>query len=67
MSKKNIIPGIPKFGEPKHTSSDLNELRLVANEIMHKLYEAGETDQLRILRSYAATAIEYLEAKKKTS
>ncbi len=42
----------------------MNAWRQYANEIMRQLYEAGETDQLKILRSYANTAINLLERPK---
>lgn len=35
-----------------------NDLRLYANEIMRRLYEAGQLDQLRILELYAKGCID---------
>jgi hypothetical protein len=40
---------------------DNNEKRLIANQIMHDLYSAGDKSQLEILRDYVNAAIEELE------
>lgn len=48
---------------PTMTDSEANELRLVANEIMRQLFEAGQRDQLDMLRCYAKIAIEHLDKK----
>ncbi len=56
-----IIPGIPKFGQPKYSSDDLNELRLNANEIMRILFEHKAKEQLNILRLYAEIAIKNIK------
>lgn len=40
---------------------DANEERLIANEIMRRLYESGERSQLALLRAYADAAIRHLE------
>ncbi len=46
---------------PKKSSSELNELRLYANEIMRQLYEAGERGQLDILVIYGKICIECID------
>ena len=43
------------------TDNEANEIRLVANEIMRKLYYAGQREQLKILRMYAERAIEEID------
>lgn len=43
--------------KPKMSDDEANELRLVANEIMSRLYEAGQLTQLRILELYATQAL----------
>lgn len=42
-----------------------NEERLIANEIMRRLYEAGERDQLDLLRIYAEVAIREIDKESK--
>lgn len=46
------------------TDKEANDFRLYANEIMRRLYEAGQLDQLRILELYATNALQ--TAKEKT-
>ena len=46
-------------------ANDANEERLIANEIMRRLYEAGEAEQLRILMLYAKRCIELIDEEKK--
>lgn len=41
--------------------NDANEQRLIANEIMRRLYEAGEREQLELLRMYAERAIQEID------
>lgn len=48
------------------TKNDYNELRLYANEIMRQLYEAGEVEQLDILRLYAEVAIKHIGDEEKS-
>ncbi len=40
---------------------DANEERLIANEIMRRLYEANERGQLEILMLYAKRCIELID------
>lgn len=40
------------------TDKEANQLRLVANEIMHKLWRAEQVDQLWILREYGQRAVD---------
>ena len=44
--------------------NEANEKRLIANEIMRQLYEAGQLTQLRLLELYATAALK--TAKEKT-
>ena len=39
------------------TDTEANELRLVANEIMRRLYTAGKRDQLTLLSWYVEGAL----------
>lgn len=45
------------------TDSEANEIRLIANEIMLRLYKAGQRDQLNLLRIYAVRAIKEIDKK----
>lgn len=40
---------------------EANQKRLIANEIIRQLYEAGQADQLRILQISANRALEILK------
>ena len=42
-------------------NTEANEIRLVANEIMRKLYMDRKKEQLEILRNYAIRAIEEID------
>jgi len=48
------------------TENEANEIRLIANEIMRRLYEAGAREQLDLLRMYAVRAIEEIDKKPNT-
>ena len=43
------------------TADEANALRVVANEIMSRLYIAGEREHLEILRLYAVRAIKEID------
>jgi len=43
------------------TDSHANEIRLIANEIMRQLYEAGQREQLDLLRMYAEIALKRMD------
>ncbi len=45
------------------TMNDENEIRLMANELMRRLYEMNAVEQLEILESYARAAIEQIKNK----
>jgi hypothetical protein len=49
------------------TGIEANEIRLVANEIMHRLYTGGHREQLDTLRMYAVRAIEEIDKAKKSN
>lgn len=49
----------------KISKDNANEYRLTANEIMRLLYEAGQREQLELLRSYADTAIKMIDKDKR--
>jgi hypothetical protein len=53
----------------KETMSDeeANDIRLIANEIINRLYKADKREQLWILMSYAKVAIEYIDNKKENT
>jgi hypothetical protein len=42
-------------------NNQANELRLIANEMIHQLYQLGERDQLEILEIAARRSIEELD------
>jgi hypothetical protein len=42
-----------------------NQLRLIAAEIIHKLWKAGEKTQLELLAAQAKSSIEHIEAGRK--
>jgi len=42
---------------------DANERRLIANQIMHDLWQYGSVSQLELLRQYAESAINDIKAK----
>lgn len=46
------------------TNSEANELRLIANEIMRKLYLNNQREQLELLRMYADSAIKEIDRAK---
>jgi len=43
------------------TDEEANEIRLIANEIMRRLYENRKRDQLDLLQGYASRAIEEID------
>jgi len=45
------------------TDHEANQKRLIANEIMRQLSEAGQLDQLRILEIYATRCLEIAKEK----
>jgi hypothetical protein len=45
------------------TDEEANEIRLIANEIMRRLYENGKRSQLDLLQKYALRAIEEIDKK----
>ncbi len=47
------------------TDNEANELRVLANEVMRRLFEGGHREQLNILKAYAKIAIEHLDEKTK--
>lgn len=47
----------------KMTDDEANELRLYANEICRRLWEAGQEDQLKILHHYIEVALQTKKAK----
>lgn len=44
--------------------SDANQLRLIAAEIIHKLYDAGEITQLELLEMQAKRSVEEIKKRK---
>lgn len=47
------------------TDNEANEIRLIANEVMRRLYIDGQREQLDLLRMYAVSAIEHIDNKRK--
>lgn len=46
-------------------TNNANEERLIANEIMRRLYEADEREQLDLLRRYAEIAIKHIDERRR--
>jgi hypothetical protein len=47
----------------KLKKEEANELRLIANEIMRRLYESKHTGQLEILTGYGKACVDLLKSK----
>lgn len=47
--------------KPSLSDDEANEIRLVANEIMRRLYEGGQREQLDLLRMYAEIALKHID------
>lgn len=43
------------------TDKEANDMRLIANEIMRRLYEAGQLKQIVVLHNYANAILERAE------
>ena len=51
---------------PEYTDHEANEVRLIANEIMRRLYTGGHREQLNLLLRYAEQAIEEIDKAERT-